>query len=494
MQDNIDDTVRYHSELQKKRYNTQLYFIIQKEEIMPVNSFDNYPMSWKPVLDRNTKQPIYIYLANALEADILNGNLTPGTKLPPQRELADYLDINLSTVTRAFKLCEQRGLICSVVGNGTYISSDAASNSMLMLNNPNINIIEMGAILPNAEINKQVSSYLEEMSTEPDFYKLLQYGTIEYDELQIQAAQKWLSFFSLTSSKEHILFSMGSQNAIFASLASLFSSGDRIATMPTTYPGLKVAAKILGIHLIPLHLEHGRITENVLQYACSNQNVKGFYFIPDFHNPTSELLSVSTRKLIAQFCEREQKPCIEDAIYSLFIPNPLPSICSFAPTQGIFISSTSKTLAPGLRLAVIHCPAAIHSVIKETLYGMQIAPPALLTQLFTRMILSGRFDEIRKLRIKDVEERNRIFDEIIQDCENTGNIHSPIRWIQLPQHISPAHFEMLALSYNLQIYGAERFTVGSEAVPNAIRVSLISTQQLDTYREGLHILQRLLHS
>ena len=118
---------------------------------MPVNSFDDYPMSWKPVLDRNTKKPIYIYLADTLESDILSGKLTPGTKLPPQRELADYLDINLSTITRAFKLCEQRGLICSVVGNGTYISSDAASNSMLMLNSSNLNIIEMGAILPNTD-------------------------------------------------------------------------------------------------------------------------------------------------------------------------------------------------------------------------------------------------------------------------------------------------------------------------------------------------------
>lgn len=460
---------------------------------MPVNSFQNYPMSWKPTLDATNQKPIYIYLADTLEKDILSGKLTPGTKLPPQRELADYLDINLSTVTRAFKLCEQRGLICSVVGNGTYISSDAASNSLLMLNNPNQNIIEMGAILPNTEINKYVSSYLQDMSTEPDFYKLLQYGTIEYDDLQIHAAKKWLSYFSISSSKEQILFSTGSQNAIFAVLASLFQSGDRIATMPTTYPGLKVAAKILGIHLIPLHLENGKITKEVLTYACNTQNVKGFYFIPDFHNPTSELLSVSTRKLIADFCEKEKKPCIEDAIYSLFMPTPPAPICSFAPTQGIFISSTSKTLAPGLRLAVIHAPKALHSAIKGALYGMQIAPPALLMQLFTRILLSGRFDEIRKLRIKDVEERNRIFDEIIKDCENIGNSHSPIRWVTLSKQISPAQFEALALSHNLQIYGADRFTVGSEPIPNAIRISLISAQEMDVYQEGLEILQKLLH-
>ena len=72
---------------------------------MPVNSFDNYPMSWKP----NTKDltpPLYKSLAQLLENDIQNGTLNPGDKLPPQRELADFLDLNLSTITRAFKICE----------------------------------------------------------------------------------------------------------------------------------------------------------------------------------------------------------------------------------------------------------------------------------------------------------------------------------------------------------------------------------------------------
>ena len=64
---------------------------------MPVNSFENYPMSWKPVIDRNSDTPLYISLADTLKNDILEGRLTPGTKLPPQRELADYLEA-ISTV------------------------------------------------------------------------------------------------------------------------------------------------------------------------------------------------------------------------------------------------------------------------------------------------------------------------------------------------------------------------------------------------------------
>ena len=51
---------------------------------MPVNSFDNYHMSWKPRRDRLTA-PIYLSLAAMLEEDILSGLIPRGTRLPPQR-------------------------------------------------------------------------------------------------------------------------------------------------------------------------------------------------------------------------------------------------------------------------------------------------------------------------------------------------------------------------------------------------------------------------
>ena len=49
---------------------------------MPVNSFEDYPMSWKPTLNHAVK-PLYLSLARQLEQDIKKGNLLPGTKLPP---------------------------------------------------------------------------------------------------------------------------------------------------------------------------------------------------------------------------------------------------------------------------------------------------------------------------------------------------------------------------------------------------------------------------
>lgn len=47
---------------------------------MSVNSFENYPMSWRPVLKKGT-DPLYKRLANQLETDIADGILLPGTNL-----------------------------------------------------------------------------------------------------------------------------------------------------------------------------------------------------------------------------------------------------------------------------------------------------------------------------------------------------------------------------------------------------------------------------
>ena len=80
---------------------------------MPVNSFENYPMSWKPQ-KTDLEKPYYLSIAARLEKDIFSGLLPENTKLPPQRELADFLDLNLSTITKAYKLCELKGLLYAV--------------------------------------------------------------------------------------------------------------------------------------------------------------------------------------------------------------------------------------------------------------------------------------------------------------------------------------------------------------------------------------------
>ncbi len=141
---------------------------------MPVNSFENYPMSWKPEKSQ-LGSPLYLSIASLLEYDILNGYLAPNTKLPPQRELADYLDINLSTITRAFKICEGKGLIYAVIGSGTFVSSNAGSAIFLADNDANKSYIEMGVIKPLDCSNILVAETIKSIVNKNYLERLLDY-------------------------------------------------------------------------------------------------------------------------------------------------------------------------------------------------------------------------------------------------------------------------------------------------------------------------------
>ena len=52
---------------------------------------------WIPRLKAGSG-PVYLAIADALEADIASGRLAPGTRLPPQRALAEALGIDFTTV------------------------------------------------------------------------------------------------------------------------------------------------------------------------------------------------------------------------------------------------------------------------------------------------------------------------------------------------------------------------------------------------------------
>ena len=104
--------------------------------------------------------------------------------------------------------------------------------------------------------------------------------------------------------KRQVLLAAGGQNALTAALGALLERGDKLGTDPLTYPGVKTAAKLLGIHLIPIQNHDYEMTEEGIRYAVQNEKIKGIYVIPDYHNPTSHIMSLETRKRIAELARR----------------------------------------------------------------------------------------------------------------------------------------------------------------------------------------------
>lgn len=68
--------------------------------------------------------PIYLQIVDLIETKIINGELLPEEKLPPERQLAEMFGVNRSTVVRALDELTARAVIIRKQGSGTTVNAE----------------------------------------------------------------------------------------------------------------------------------------------------------------------------------------------------------------------------------------------------------------------------------------------------------------------------------------------------------------------------------
>lgn len=458
---------------------------------MPVNSFDNYLMNWKPRLDKS-KKPYYLALAYQLEEEIKMGTLRPGTKLPPQRELADYLDVNLSTINKAYRLCEKNGLLSAKVGSGTFVQYGATSKVNLLPQGQTT--IELGANIPEPSSYESIRTTLNEMIEDPDFTNWLGYSNNQRTAWQTHIASQLISESGLSVPANSILIASGAQGALSAVLAALFKRSERIGAAAFTYPGFKSLSHMLGIQLFSASSTIGEFSYNSINSACKNYYIKALYVIPDYNNPTTYCMPVSERQLIAEYAKKNNLLIIEDAIYSHNGASVLPSIASFAPEHTIHILSLSKCLAPSLRIAYIAAPQNYEKLIADSLYNLNLSSSAITLELATRLIESGRLEIINDGHKKEIIQRNSLVNEYFSQYACLGKKEAMFRWLILPKHIDECSFVRKAFQQGVSIIESRQFAVGITQPLNAVRIAVGTPPDIFALKQGLDILSELIES
>ena len=458
---------------------------------MPINSFENYPMSWKPkLLDRTP--PIYLRLANQLEHDIKIGKLKPGDKLPPQRELADFLDLNLSTITRTYKICLEKGLICAKVGQGTFISSDVNSSDILLYSKEQSSLIEMGTVHPPYNANNTIISFIKNILTQPDISRFLEYRPPAGTMFQRTSITNWLHKLNIFTSSNQILFATGGQNALCAILLGLFSKGDRIGTDPLSFTGLKSIAKMLGIQLMPLPTKGYKLDFSNLENFCQTEKIKGLYFIPEQHNPTTISLSDDDRQSIAKLAKKLDLIILEDGINKIFRNYQQQPIYFYAPQNTIYILSTSKFLSAGLRVAYIISSEKYKPSIESALYNMNLMVSPFTLEIVSKILNDSLINSIIKQKKSELIQRNYMVNKILTDCTIYGENTCSFRWLLLPDKFNGTNFEQLAKANGVQVFGAERFIIGNAIPPNAVRLCISAPKTAEELSIGLQKIKNLL--
>ncbi len=458
---------------------------------MADKDLNRFEMSWVPKINK-AKRPIYLELATTLERDIKNGVIRPGTKLPPQRELADYLGINLSTVSKAVQVCMRKGLISASVGSGTYVSYDAlVENGMPRRSR---SIIDMGASQPESGGFDEIAMAIKTMTSEPNFDEWLGYADIDGIPWHREAAARLIARTGFIPNPENILFSAGSQNGLAAILCALFQRGDRIITDPFTYYGLIAAAKLFGLELIPVTGRDGIMDEQSINKVCAEMKIKGLYVMPGNQMPDVELLPDERKAEIAAAAKKNGLIVIEDSVNLLHYAQPKASVAQYLPEQTVFLASISKTFAPGLRFAALVCPDAYLEAVETALRVLNRNISPFLEELACRLIVSDRAQSIISQHDKSMVARTGVWNEILGKYLIDGGPQSLHRWIRMPTGVDEMDFEKKAAILGVIVMASGHLAVGDTKPYNAVRITPSAPATVWKLKEGLKILRQLLDS
>ena len=465
---------------------------IKEDLTLPVNSFENYPMTWRPRITKSGEIPLYIEIARALEQSIRNGSLHPYDKLPPQRELADFLDVNLSTIARAFKLCTTKGLISGEIGSGTYIASDVLSNLPMLDETGMDQCINLGASHPLYSQNKYIADILKKLIQKSNPGRLFEYAETAGRKTHRQSAQHWLAKQGLIIDAEQILITAGLQNSLAIILTSLFHYGNKIATNAVIYPGIKNIANDLGIQLLPVPYRQNRMDMESLVQLCKTEAITGLYIIPDHQNPTALWMEEKERQQAAAICQQYHLICIEDGTYSFLGNKSRTPITKLIPEQSMYISTVSNALSAGLRIAFVTMPAPWRDRLIKGNSNINVMASPLEAEIVHQAIDCGLASKIVQEKIHELRRRNALTDAYLSAYTVLGNCRSQFRWLKLPDTWTGHRFEQAAKVQGVQVFCCERFLVGRAAVSPAVRLAISSPRTLEDLKQGLQIIQSLL--
>ncbi len=231
----------------------------------------------------------------------------------------------------------------------------------------------------------------------------LQYGASEGYGPLIDVVQRMMTAkFGRAIDPSELLITTGSQQAADLVARALLDPGDVVVVEAPTYPGTLHSLRNAGARFLCIPCDGDGMRVDLLRDAVAmceretGRRPKLIYTIPDFSNPTGACLSLERRREMLRLAEELSIPIFEDDPYSQlrYLGEPIPSIKSIAGESPavLYVSSFSKILAPGVRLAwSMGDPGLIRSMVLLR-QGEDLCTPSVTQALVAEYCAQGHLD------------------------------------------------------------------------------------------------------
>ncbi len=429
--------------------------------------------------------PIYLRITEALAEARARGLLQPGDRLPPQRDLAQALGVDLTTVTRAFMEARRRNLIEAAPGRGTFVTPGGSDEPVLDLS-MNIPPAPLGISLP-ALIRSGIDGLLRRSSAEA----LLSYHPGPGSVSERAAGSQWIAGEGERPAVARMAVGSGAQALLAATVLAHSREGDVVLTDMCTYPGLIALTRALGRGLVGVPGDADGMLPDALEMQARHCSARLVYLNPTLHNPTTLVMPQARREDLVTAARRLGLTIVEDDPYSRLLPDAPLSLLSLAPDMTIHVATLAKCISPFLRTAFLVAPEAETAErIAAALRGItQMAAP-LMTGLAAEWIRSGTAGEIAAAVRAEAVERQRIAASMLPAGAVTQEASLNI-WLPLKDAIGAEELVRLARRRGLAISPGEEFAVSGSAA-NAVRIALGAAASRERLREGLRSLVLIL--
>ena len=341
-------------------------------------------------LERANGVPLYQQICQRLREAILSGELPEGVRLPTERALAAELGVNRTTVMNAYNELASEGLVEGHVGRGTlvrrnhfsYDGEHFDSGPSWLLGLP---AGERELLGPDARLLSELASMSERKeiislaaaTPARDLLPAEMLSTIFADGL-LNARQSALGYCPVEGlnslrrgiaarmrqrgvaiDAQHILILSGSTQGIGLTGRLLLNPGDEVVVEVPTYLGAIQTFRALGVRIIGVPTDSDGMRIDLLESILVRHRPRLIYTMPTFQNPTGVVLSPERRRRLLLLAKRYQTPILEDDPYGEIYyegkeRQPLKALDSNG--QVLYLSTFSKILAPGLRVAWLAAP------------------------------------------------------------------------------------------------------------------------------------------
>jgi 2-aminoadipate transaminase len=316
--------------------------------------------------------------------------------------------------------------------------------------------------------------------------KALQYSTTEGYRPLREFIVEQMSRYGIPATIDNVLITSGSQQALDMIGKILINPGDMILTEEPTYLGALQAWRAYQADFVTVPLDDEGLccSERLEEALCAGP--KFMYILPNFHNPGGVTLSLERRRRIVEVADRYGIPIIEDDPYGQlrFEGEHLPPLLVldaerlnhrehgngngngyFRSGNVIYLSTFSKTLAPGLRLGWIVAPEAVIQRCVMAKQGMDLHSSTFDQMVAYEVARDGFIDEhVREIRRVYSQRRDLMLEMLERYFPPEAHWARPqgglFLWVTLPPTVDTTALLPVAVEHNVAFVPGAAFYPG----------------------------------